>query len=38
MLDIDSDIPGNFDAVDQKALETLARGLSDLYAAECQRC
>ena len=35
VLDIDSDIPSNFDAVDQKALETLARGLSDLYAAEC---
>lgn len=31
VLDIDSDIPGIFDAIDQEALEMLARGLTNLY-------
>ncbi len=32
VLDIDSDIPGIFDALDQEALERLAKDLSNLYA------
>ncbi len=32
VLDIDSDIPGIFDAADQEALEKLAGELSELYA------
>ncbi|HWI59896.1 MAG TPA: GAF domain-containing protein [Bacillota bacterium] len=34
VLDIDSDMPGVFDAVDQQALERLARELSYLYAGK----
>jgi L-methionine (R)-S-oxide reductase len=31
VLDIDSDVPGTFDAVDQEALETLAGDVSKVY-------
>lgn len=34
VLDIDSDIPASFDAVDQEALEILAQKLTALYAPQ----
>lgn len=34
VLDVDSDLPGIFDAIDQEALEKLACGLSYLYSSK----
>jgi GAF domain-containing protein len=36
VLDIDSDIPGFFDAVDQEALELLAKSLRNLWGGQPQ--